>query len=61
MASQPSYAAPTRNYHVEWCLGRYRSYDVRSNSYQRSNGPRQYCSSPISLISCEFMGWLWLC
>lgn len=32
--------------HVRWCQGRYRSYDVYSNTFQPYNGPRQVCVSP---------------
>lgn len=32
--------------HAEWCATRYRSYDVRSDTYQPYDGPRAYCRSP---------------
>ncbi|WP_163268112.1 BA14K family protein [Chelativorans alearense] len=32
--------------HVEWCLRRYRSYDVRTDTFQPYHGPRRYCNSP---------------
>jgi hypothetical protein len=33
--------------HVDWCLARYRSYQVEDNSYQPyGGGPRQECVSP---------------
>lgn len=32
--------------HVAWCLDRYRSYDVYSNSFQPNHGPRRQCRSP---------------
>ncbi len=32
--------------HVNWCFGRYRSYDAYSNTFQPYNGPRQTCYSP---------------
>lgn len=32
--------------HYSWCENRYRSYDVRTNSFQPYNGPRQQCVSP---------------
>ena len=34
--------------HIDWCQDRYRSYDVRSNTFQPYNGPRQECVSPYS-------------
>jgi BA14K-like protein len=32
--------------HVEWCLDRYRSYRVSSNTFQPYNGGRRVCYSP---------------
>ena len=32
--------------HVEWCAGRYRSYDLRSDTWQPYDGPRATCRSP---------------
>jgi len=32
--------------HVSWCNAKYRSYDVRSNTFQPYNGPRRECRSP---------------
>lgn len=32
--------------HVRWCMGRYRSYDIGSNTFQPYGGPRQVCVSP---------------
>lgn len=32
--------------HVDWCAARYRSYDVRTDTYQPYHGPRRYCWSP---------------
>lgn len=32
--------------HVDWCLDRYRSYDVDSNTYQPYSGGRRDCVSP---------------
>lgn len=32
--------------HVEWCAARYRSYDVRSDTWQPNDGLREYCRSP---------------
>lgn len=34
--------------HQQWCLNRWRSYDVRSDTYQPYNGPRRYCNSPYN-------------
>jgi hypothetical protein len=34
--------------HVEWCAARYRSYDVRTDTYQPYHGPRRQCWSPYS-------------
>lgn len=44
--SQSSSNNLPRNYHVEWCLNKYRSYDVRSDTFQPYNGPRKRCNSP---------------
>lgn len=32
--------------HVEWCAARYRSYDVRTDTFQPYHGPRRHCRSP---------------
>ena len=32
--------------HAEWCAARYRSYDVRTDTYRPYHGPRRYCRSP---------------
>ena len=32
--------------HVRWCESHYRSYDVRTDSYQPYHGPRRRCVSP---------------
>ena len=32
--------------HFEWCAARYRSYDLRTDSFQPHHGPRRYCRSP---------------
>ncbi len=32
--------------HVDWCLRRYRSYDIRTDTFQPYHGPRRYCNSP---------------
>lgn len=34
--------------HQRWCLNRWRSYDIYSDTYQPYNGPRRYCVSPYS-------------
>nr|WP_246727764.1 BA14K family protein [Chelativorans sp. Marseille-P2723] len=46
--SSQSKAAPVHraDAHVQWCLSRYRSYDVRTDTFQPYNGPRRYCISP---------------
>ncbi|MFC0245772.1 BA14K family protein [Falsochrobactrum ovis] len=31
---------------MEWCLSKYRSYDIRTNTFQPFNGPRRFCNSP---------------
>ena len=36
----------TNPQHVSWCNAKYRSYDVRSNTFQPYNGPRRECRSP---------------
>lgn len=47
--------APSRAYygggldaHQQWCLNRWRSYDVGSDTYQPSRGDRRYCNSPYN-------------
>lgn len=45
MANQ-SYRVPSSNSHINWCLNRYRSYDVRTDTFQPYSGPRRYCNSP---------------
>lgn len=42
------YAAPAdiNPQHTDWCLARYRSYDVYSNTFQPNYGPRKQCYSP---------------
>lgn len=34
------------NAHVAWCLDRYMTYDVQSDTYMSNSGYRKYCSSP---------------
>ncbi|MGE0501800.1 MAG: BA14K family protein [Rhizobiaceae bacterium] len=34
--------------HQRWCLNRWRSYDVYSDTYQPYHGPRRYCNSPYN-------------
>ncbi|WP_265519805.1 BA14K family protein [Nitratireductor luteus] len=48
LLSQSSRAAPVYrgDPHVQWCLQRYRSYDVRTDTFQPYSGPRRYCNSP---------------
>ena len=47
---RPRYYRPRAEYvpsaHVRWCLNRYRSYDVRTDTFQPNRGPRRYCVSP---------------
>ncbi|MTH99460.1 BA14K family protein [Roseibium sp. RKSG952] len=51
-APVPALAAPVplagelRVKHVNWCLGKYRSYLVADNTYQPFEGPRTICRSP---------------
>lgn len=51
-AHRPMHAPAVRTYrvrssaHVEWCAWRYRSYDVRSDTFQPHHGPPRYCRSP---------------
>lgn len=46
IANSHAHSAPPRNPHVEWCLSKYRSYDIRTNTFQPFNGPRRFCNSP---------------
>ncbi|HEY0122343.1 MAG TPA: BA14K family protein [Rhizobium sp.] len=52
IASQPRYypapapAVGINPRHVDWCLGRYRSYRAYDNTFQPNNGPRRQCYSP---------------
>jgi hypothetical protein len=34
--------------HQLWCLDRWRSYDIYSDTYQPYHGPRRYCVSPYN-------------
>lgn len=34
--------------HIQWCQNRYRSYDIRSDSYQPNYGGRRLCNSPYN-------------
>jgi hypothetical protein len=52
---EPRYYRPRVRYqrsglgaHQSWCLNRWRSYDVYSDTYQPYNGPRRYCASPYN-------------
>ena len=36
----------TANAHVNWCLSKYRSYHVPTDTFQPYNGPRKNCVSP---------------
>ena len=49
IASQPRHHYHGhRSAHVDWCLRRYRSYDVHSNTFQPYHGPRRACRSPYA-------------
>ena len=37
-----------RNEHVRWCLKRYRSYAVATNTYVTYEGRTRYCDSPFN-------------
>ncbi len=44
---QPQYVEPVYlTPHQQWCLGRWRSYDLRTNTYRPYSGGWRYCSSP---------------
>lgn len=34
--------------HIQWCQSRYRSYDIRTDSYQPNHGGRKLCNSPYN-------------
>ncbi len=51
----PRYVLPRAHYrasgldrHQSWCLNRWRSYDVYSDTYQPYEGRRRYCNSPFN-------------
>lgn len=45
--AQPTYYPRARgSRHVRWCLERYRSYDMRSNTFMGFDGDRHRCRSP---------------
>jgi hypothetical protein len=44
----PRYYGGHGSPHVDWCLRRYRSYDVYSNTFQPYHGPRRICRSPYA-------------
>lgn len=33
--------------HAAWCAARYKSYDIRTDTWQPFHGPRRYCRSPF--------------
>ena len=37
----------TYNAHVRWCVNRYRTYSVRTDTFQPYHGPRKRCRSPF--------------
>jgi hypothetical protein len=52
---EPRYYRPRVRYrssgldaHQLWCLDRWRSYDIYSDTYQPYHGPRRYCVSPYN-------------
>ncbi|MAY61341.1 MAG: hypothetical protein CML29_03945 [Rhizobiales bacterium] len=45
---QPVYAGGNSNAHVAWCLDRYRSYDIPTDTYMSHSGYRKYCNSPYN-------------
>ena len=47
-AQQPVYTGGGSNAHVAWCLNRYRSYDIPSDTYMSHSGYRKYCNSPYN-------------
>ncbi|TDH38162.1 BA14K family protein [Pseudohoeflea suaedae] len=48
-AQQPVYTGGgSSNAHVAWCLNRYRSYDIPSDTYMSHSGYRKYCNSPYN-------------
>ena len=34
--------------HIQWCQSRYRTYDIRTDSYQPNYGGRKLCNSPYN-------------
>lgn len=44
---RPVYANQ-RDAHVKWCLGRYRSYNIASDTFMSYSGYRKYCNSPYN-------------
>lgn len=36
------------NAHVRWCLNRYRSYDIDTDTYVSNSGRVRYCNSPYN-------------
>jgi BA14K-like protein len=48
---QPVYRQHGMSYgdaHIQWCQNRYRSYDIRTDSYQPNYGGRKLCNSPYN-------------
>ena len=45
---QPTYVQPvnTGNYHINYCLSKFKSYDIGSNTYMSFSGYRKQCISP---------------
>jgi hypothetical protein len=42
----PVYVQPTYSPHQAWCLNRYRSYRIQTNTYVTYGGQVRYCVSP---------------
>lgn len=36
------------NAHFAWCINRYKSYDIGSDTYMSNSGHRKYCNSPYN-------------
>lgn len=37
-----------RDAHVAWCLDRYRSYNISTDTFMSHSGYRKYCNSPYN-------------
>ncbi len=45
---QPVYAQPSYTQHQTWCINRWRSYQVSSDTYVNNYGQTRYCDSPYN-------------